>query len=133
MTLVSGDWVLGPVGLPAMAGISTFNIQDGFCEALVRGYRSGFLKDSDYAAICGSETLEGAWASAPLGAVRAHPAAAHKRLQHHAPRASLSAPSHPHTHTPVPLLACAWFLSLAPVLPSHSRHHHPPLLLLLQT
>ena len=26
----------------------TFNINDGFCEALVRGYRSGFLKDVDY-------------------------------------------------------------------------------------
>ena len=39
-------------------GLSTFNIADGFCEALVRGYRSGFLKDEDYAAVCGSETLE---------------------------------------------------------------------------
>ena len=55
-----------------MAGISTFNIQDGFCEALVRGYRSGFLKDSDYAAICGSETLEGAGASAEAAQPCAH-------------------------------------------------------------
>ena len=50
-----GSWFRAMAG-----GLATFNVQDGFCEALVRGYRSGFLKDGDYAAICGSETLEGA-------------------------------------------------------------------------
>ena len=40
-------------------GITTFNIQNGFVEALVRGYRSGFLLDGDYHRIVQCETLEG--------------------------------------------------------------------------
>jgi hypothetical protein len=39
-------------------GLSTFNIQHGFVEALVRGYRSGFLKDSDYHHLTQCESLE---------------------------------------------------------------------------
>jgi hypothetical protein len=39
--------------------IATFNIHYGFCEALVRGYRSGFLNEADYHRIVQCETLEG--------------------------------------------------------------------------
>ena len=42
----------------ATGGISTFNINHGFVEALVRGFRSGFLTDSDYSRIQQSESLE---------------------------------------------------------------------------
>ena len=38
--------------------ISTFNIQHGFPEALVRGMRSSFLKDSDYHHIIQCESLD---------------------------------------------------------------------------
>eukprot|EP01041_Mallomonas_annulata_P000070 gene70-82_t len=41
-----------------MGGLTTFNMQHGFAEALVRGYRSGFLKDTDYHHITQCETLE---------------------------------------------------------------------------
>jgi hypothetical protein len=40
-------------------GISTFNIQHGYVEGLVRGYRSGFLDDVDYHHLTQCETLEG--------------------------------------------------------------------------
>ena len=40
-------------------GICTFNIQHGFVEGLIRGYRSGFLDDVDYHHITQCETLEG--------------------------------------------------------------------------
>jgi len=36
----------------------TFNIHDGFLEALVRGYRSGILSQGDYASLTQCETLE---------------------------------------------------------------------------
>lgn len=39
-------------------GLATFNINNGFVEALVRGYRSGFLADNDYHHIVQCETLE---------------------------------------------------------------------------
>ncbi|GLD98433.1 hypothetical protein PINS_up007130 [Pythium insidiosum] len=45
--------------LPA-GDISSFNIQHGFVEALVRGFRSGFLDDVDYHHLTQCETLEGA-------------------------------------------------------------------------
>ncbi|KAF0687303.1 Aste57867_20945 [Aphanomyces stellatus] len=38
--------------------LSTFNIQHGFVEGLVRGYRSGFLDDVDYHHLTQCETLE---------------------------------------------------------------------------
>lgn len=41
-----------------LGGMATFNMQHGFVEALVRGYRSGFLKDSDYHHLSQCETLE---------------------------------------------------------------------------
>jgi V-type H+-transporting ATPase subunit d len=40
--------------------MTTFNIDSGFLEALVRGYRSGFLKDTDYHHLTQCEMLEGA-------------------------------------------------------------------------
>lgn len=39
-------------------GMATFNMSHGFVEALVRGYRSGFLKDSDYQHLTQCEALE---------------------------------------------------------------------------
>lgn len=39
-------------------GMATFNMAHGFVEALVRGYRSGFLKDSDYHHLTQCEALE---------------------------------------------------------------------------
>lgn len=45
-----GDILLG--------GLSTFNMQHGFVEALVRGYRSGFLSDTDYHHMTQCDNLE---------------------------------------------------------------------------
>lgn len=39
-------------------GLTTFNIQHGFAEALLRGMRSSFLKDSDYHHLTQCETLD---------------------------------------------------------------------------
>ena len=39
--------------------MSTFNMQHGYSEALVRGYKSGFLKDQYYHHLCQCETLDG--------------------------------------------------------------------------
>ena len=39
-------------------GMATFNMSHGFVEALVRGYRSGFLKDADYHHLTQCEALE---------------------------------------------------------------------------
>jgi len=41
-----------------LGGLSTFNVQDGFVEALVRGYRSTFLKPIDYHHVSQCESLE---------------------------------------------------------------------------
>lgn len=38
--------------------LTTFNIQHGFAEALVRGMRSSFLKDADYHHLTQCETLD---------------------------------------------------------------------------
>ena len=38
--------------------LSTFNIQHGFTEALVRGMRSSFLKDADYHHLTQCESLD---------------------------------------------------------------------------
>ena len=45
----------GPVEL---GGMATFNMLNGFSESLVRGMRSGFLKDSDYHHMSQCENLE---------------------------------------------------------------------------
>ena len=39
-------------------GMLTFNMQHGFSEAVIRGFRSGFLEDSDYHHLTQCETLE---------------------------------------------------------------------------
>ena len=41
-----------------LGGMATFNMLHGFPEAIVRGYRSGFLGDSDYHHLTQCETLE---------------------------------------------------------------------------
>jgi len=46
------------LGVGACTGMSTFNMQHGFTESLVRGLRSGFLKDSDYHHLTQCETLD---------------------------------------------------------------------------
>ncbi len=47
--------------VPEAGGITTFNIEHGFAEAVVRGFRSGFLTDYDYHHLTQCETLDGAW------------------------------------------------------------------------
>jgi hypothetical protein len=42
----------------SLGGLSTFNMQHGFVEALVRGFRSGFLLDDAYHHLSQCETLE---------------------------------------------------------------------------
>lgn len=39
-------------------GIDTFNINHGFAEAVVRGFRSGFLLSHDYDSLVQCDTLE---------------------------------------------------------------------------
>lgn len=39
-------------------GLSTFNVQHGFAEALLRGMRSSFLSDPDYHHLTQCETLD---------------------------------------------------------------------------
>jgi hypothetical protein len=41
-----------------LGGMETFNIQHGFVEALVRGFRSGFVEDETYHHLSQCETLE---------------------------------------------------------------------------
>jgi V-type H+-transporting ATPase subunit d len=47
-----GDSVQDPGGMP------TFNMLHGFSEALIRGYKSGFLKDADYHHLTQCDSLE---------------------------------------------------------------------------
>ena len=42
----------------SLGGLSVFNIQHGYVEAIVRGFRSSFLKDSDYHHLTQCESLE---------------------------------------------------------------------------
>lgn len=44
--------------IPSLGGMTTFNMQHGFPEALVRGLRSGFLSDQDYHHLTQCDTLE---------------------------------------------------------------------------
>jgi V-type H+-transporting ATPase subunit d len=39
--------------------MALFNVNDGFAEAIVRGYRSSFLSQEDYRRISAADTLEG--------------------------------------------------------------------------
>lgn len=41
-----------------LGGMTTFNMLHGFSEAIVRGFRTGFLEDSDYHHLTQCETLE---------------------------------------------------------------------------
>lgn len=43
---------------PSCGDMDTFNMQHGYSEALIRGYRSGFLTESDYHHITQCESLE---------------------------------------------------------------------------
>jgi len=43
--------------LDAHGDLSTFNIQDGFVEAIVRGYRKGFITDAEYFQLRGANSL----------------------------------------------------------------------------
>jgi V-type H+-transporting ATPase subunit d len=47
-----------PAPATGAGGLATFNIHHGYCEALVRGMRSSFLKDADYHHISQCETLD---------------------------------------------------------------------------
>ncbi len=48
-----------------------FNVDHGYLEGLVRGFRSGILQRSDYMNLVQCETIEGAWAGPPtLGTMR---------------------------------------------------------------
>lgn len=60
-TEISGQ----PPSLPSIAmpnvslgGLATFNMQHGFVESIVRGFRSGFLQDETYHHLTQCETLE---------------------------------------------------------------------------
>ena len=44
--------------MTALGGIHTYNVLHGFPEALIRGYRSGFLKDGDYHHLTQCDTIE---------------------------------------------------------------------------
>jgi len=49
--------------LSAMAE-SVFNMDDGYFEGIIRGFRAGILKRSDYLNLCQCETLEGMYTCA---------------------------------------------------------------------
>ena len=42
-----------------LGDLNTFNMQHGYMEALVRGYRSGFLSESEYRHLAQCETMDG--------------------------------------------------------------------------
>ncbi len=42
----------------SLGGQSTFNMHHGFVEAVVRGFRSGFIEDDTYHHLSQCETLE---------------------------------------------------------------------------
>jgi hypothetical protein len=41
--------------------MSLFNVNDGYAEAIVRGYRSAFLTQEDYRRLSAADNLEGAF------------------------------------------------------------------------
>ena len=45
-------------GLNEHGGLSTFNMHDGFCEAVCRGFRKGFLTDKEYVHLKSAKNLE---------------------------------------------------------------------------
>jgi hypothetical protein len=46
---------------PNHGGLLSFNINDGYLEALVRGYRAGILSHADYNNLCNCDTLDGTY------------------------------------------------------------------------
>lgn len=44
---------------PKPGGLFTFNTNDGYLEALLRGFRSGILSTADYANLIQCDALEG--------------------------------------------------------------------------
>lgn len=42
----------------APGGMLLFNVDDGYLEGILRGYRSGFLSSSDFVALTQCESLE---------------------------------------------------------------------------
>lgn len=64
----------GGAGGRRPGSLLTFNVDDGYAEALTRGLRSGFLSDDDYHHLQRCESIEGA-CCAPC--VRRAPAARH--------------------------------------------------------
>lgn len=55
---MSGTWKNIPSAITVLGDMPTFNMQHGYCEAVVRGMRSGFLSDVDYHHITQCENLE---------------------------------------------------------------------------
>lgn len=45
----------------AHGGMLSFNMNDGFCDAVVRGMRSGFLAEDEYHHLVRCETIEGTY------------------------------------------------------------------------
>lgn len=45
--------------IPQPGGFFTFNIDDGFLEALLRGFKLGLLNQTEYTNLCQCENLEG--------------------------------------------------------------------------
>ena len=105
------------------------NINDGYLEGLLRGYRSGILTSTDYANLCQCETIDGAAAPAPsrcamsrklpdgwLTPARPTPLLAQDMLASWlATKMHLSSPSPSPSPNPTPSLAC-----------SLSCQRHPP-------
>ena len=48
------------VALADMGEMLFANINDGYLEGLLRGYRAGILTSTDYANLCQCETIDGA-------------------------------------------------------------------------
>jgi V-type H+-transporting ATPase subunit d len=42
----------------SLGGLATFNMQHGYVEAVIRGFRSGFLEDEAYHHLSQCENLE---------------------------------------------------------------------------
>ena len=46
-------------------GMLSFNVQDGFCEAVLRGYRAGILQSHEYTNLGQCDVLDGAISNLP--------------------------------------------------------------------
>ena len=70
-----------------------FNMDDGYFEGLVRGFRAGILKQADYMNLCQCETLDGTmlFPTARLILPRLEAAPANNRLWQLSPKRVLPA------------------------------------------